>query len=83
MTTEAETRVNTATTLGTLEATRSWKRQGRILHQSLFFFFFGWFCLGMIGFGFFATLYSMQDLGWPCHKAWDLGSLTRDRTCAP
>ena len=73
MTTEAETRVNTATTLGTLEATRSWKRQGRILHQSLFFFFFGWICLGMIWFGFFATLYSMQDLG----------SLTRDRTCAP
>ena len=34
--TEAETGDNTTTTLGTLEATRSGKRQGRILHQSLF-----------------------------------------------
>ena len=37
VTTEAETGDNTAATLGTLEATRSWKRQGRILQQSLFF----------------------------------------------
>ena len=71
VTTEAETGVNTATTLGTLEATRSWKGQGRVLHLSLFVFGCIWF--GMTWFGFFTTLYSMQDLS----------PLTRDQTCAP